>query len=135
MGLFQVFFIILHRFQLYKSVKVGNYLFYFVFIHTSWYKSVIIHFISILFIVLTIFLCIVFQLDRGKHPLSTNRYDKFIKIRSIIHRFQFETIYLQELGYNTPTQNTWLTKCHYNCFILNILLERLFQARLCKFAV
>ena len=43
-------------------------------------------------------LFIVFQLHRGKHPLSMNRYNKFIKIRSIIHRFQFETIYPQEFG-------------------------------------
>ena len=42
-----------------------------------------------------------FQLDKGETPLLMNRYDKFINFRSIIHRFQFETIYPQDLGRGT----------------------------------
>ena len=39
---------------------------------------------------------IVLELDMGKPPLLTERYGKFIDFWSIIHHFQFETIYLQE---------------------------------------
>ena len=41
--------------------------------------------------------CIILSSIRGKTPLSMNRYDKFIEFLLIIHRFQFETIYPQEL--------------------------------------
>ena len=43
--------------------------------------------------------CIVLELDRGKPPLSTERYSKFIDFWSIIHCFQFETINQQEFGF------------------------------------
>ena len=34
--------------------------------------------------------------DMAISPVSTKRIDKFIDFLSIIHRFRFETIYLQE---------------------------------------
>ena len=37
-------------------------------------------------------LFIVWKLDKGETPLSTERFDKFIEFWSVIHRFQFETI-------------------------------------------
>ena len=40
--------------------------------------------------------CTVFELDRGKPPLSTEQYNKFIDFWSINYRFRFETILLQE---------------------------------------
>ena len=46
--------------------------------------------------------CIVLELDRGKPPLATERYGKFINFWLTIHRFQFETINPQELGYAAP---------------------------------
>ena len=46
---------------------------------------------------------IVFSSIRGKPPLSNNRYDKFIDFRSLIHRFQFETIYPREFAYKLCT--------------------------------
>ena len=42
--------------------------------------------------------CIVLELDRGKPPLSTERYGKFINFWSIIHRFQFEMINPEEFA-------------------------------------
>ena len=41
--------------------------------------------------------CIVFELDRGKPPLSTDRYDKFINFLSINYGFRFGSINPQEL--------------------------------------
>ena len=45
-------------------------------------------------------LIIVWKLDKGEIPLSTEWFDKFIEFCSIIHNFQFETIYLQGFGCN-----------------------------------
>ena len=70
---------------------------YVIFIRISWYKSVIIVFILILFI-FDHLLCIDFQLNRGTHYLATDQYAKFIDFQSIIHRFQFEMIYPQEFA-------------------------------------
>ena len=44
---------------------------------------------------------IVWKLDKGETPLLTERFDKFIEFQSIIHRFQFETIYPQGFGHGS----------------------------------
>ena len=41
---------------------------------------------------------IIFELDRGKPPLPTERYDKFIDFWSINYRFRFKMILLQEFA-------------------------------------
>ena len=50
--------------------------------------------------------CIVFELHRGKPPLSTEWYDKFINFLSIDYRFYFGSIYPQEFG-PASNCNTW----------------------------
>ena len=55
------------------------------------------------------FCCIVFELDRGKPPLSTERYNEFIDFRSINYRFRLETILMQEFDWMEYFKNIQFT--------------------------
>ena len=74
-------------------------------------------------------LCFVCSSIRECPPLLTNRYDNFIEFRSIIHRFQFKTVYPQELvllnkvGIQEPEPNFYKFDIHLNTRLNSLVFK------------